>query len=71
VAMNGHLRLVEKLSFDLFSHRWETRHGAAIGLREVLKVHGKGYGKVVGLKKKENEERNQQVFQIKRYFFTF
>ena len=52
---------MEKLSFDLFSPRWETRHGAAIGLREVLKVHGKGYGKVVGLKKKENQERNQQV----------
>ena len=30
---------------DLFSGAWETRHGAASGLREVIKLHGRGAGK--------------------------
>lgn len=30
---------------DLFNPRWETRHGAAIGLREIISCHGKGAGK--------------------------
>ena len=30
---------------DLFSSAWETRHGAATGLREVIKLHGRGAGK--------------------------
>lgn len=30
---------------DLFSSAWETRHGAASGLREVIKLHGRGAGK--------------------------
>ncbi|KAI8812840.1 SNF2 family N-terminal domain-containing protein [Cladochytrium replicatum] len=38
----------EQLSLDLFSPKWEVRHGAAIGLRELIKVHGSGAGKVVG-----------------------
>lgn len=55
--------LVEKLSFDLFSTRWETRHGAAIGLREVIKVHGHGYGRQSGLSRKENDMRNSHMLQ--------
>jgi TATA-binding protein-associated factor len=55
--------LVEQLSLDLFSPKWETRHGAAIGLREVIKVHGSGYGRVVGLNKKENDLRNQKCLE--------
>jgi len=30
---------------DLFSPKWETRHGAAIGLRSILKKQGSGAGK--------------------------
>ena len=30
---------------DLFHSAWETRHGAATGLREVIKLHGRGAGK--------------------------
>jgi TATA-binding protein-associated factor len=56
--------LVEKLSFDLFSPRWETRHGAAIGLREIIKIHGKGYGKVVGNTAQVNKQRNINVNQF-------
>jgi TATA-binding protein-associated factor len=55
--------LCEQLSFDLFSPKWETRHGAAIGLRQLLKVQGSGLGKVVGIDKNSNEERHLQVLE--------
>lgn len=29
---------------DLFHSSWETRHGAATGLREVIKYHGNTAG---------------------------
>ncbi|XP_060582986.1 TATA-binding protein-associated factor 172-like [Ruditapes philippinarum] len=35
----------ELLMADLFHTAWETRHGAATGLREVIKLHGRGAGK--------------------------
>ena len=35
----------EQLSNDLFHQSWEVRHGAATGLREVLKTHGQSAGK--------------------------
>ncbi|KAI9096118.1 hypothetical protein DFS34DRAFT_154547 [Phlyctochytrium arcticum] len=41
--------LCEQLCLDLFSPKWEVRHGAAIGLRAVLKAHGAGAGKLIGL----------------------
>ena len=31
------LQFMEALLVDLFSHKWETRHGAAIGLRAIMK----------------------------------
>ena len=37
----------ELLMNDMFHSSWERRHGAATGLREVLKLHGKGAGKTV------------------------
>lgn len=33
--------VVKVLEVDLFSPAWEVRHGAAMGLREVLKIQGK------------------------------
>ncbi|KAL3875984.1 hypothetical protein ACJMK2_033877, partial [Sinanodonta woodiana] len=33
------------LMADMFNSSWETRHGAATGLREVIKQHGRGAGK--------------------------
>ncbi|KAJ8949069.1 hypothetical protein NQ318_016971 [Aromia moschata] len=39
----------DQLSQDLFSSSWETRHGAATALREVLSVHGSGAGKATYL----------------------
>ncbi|XP_017885748.1 TATA-binding protein-associated factor 172 [Ceratina calcarata] len=35
----------ESLSQDLFSQKWEIRHGSATALRELIKLHGKGAGK--------------------------
>lgn len=35
----------ESLSQDLFSQKWEVRHGSATALRELIKLHGRGAGK--------------------------
>lgn len=35
----------ENLIQDLFSLKWEVRHGAATALRELIRLHGKGAGK--------------------------
>ncbi|KAJ3098886.1 btaf1 RNA polymerase II, B-TFIID transcription factor-associated, 170kDa [Phlyctochytrium planicorne] len=52
--------LCEQLCLDLFDYSWEIRHGAAIGLREVLKIHGAGPGRIVGLPMERNNSRHQQ-----------
>ena len=38
-------RLCEFLTVDLFDPQWEIRHGAAMGLREIIRVHGAGAGR--------------------------
>ncbi|KAM9847490.1 TATA-binding protein-associated factor 172 [Aulostomus maculatus] len=38
----------EELCNDLFNPSWEIRHGAGTGLREILKSHGAGGGKLMG-----------------------
>ncbi|KAM0754707.1 hypothetical protein T439DRAFT_368083, partial [Meredithblackwellia eburnea MCA 4105] len=48
---------VEKLKLGLLSSNWETRHGAALGLKEVLRLQGVSGGKIAGLNLKANEER--------------
>jgi TATA-binding protein-associated factor len=35
----------EELCNDLFHPKWEFRHGAAVGLRAIIKLHGKGAGR--------------------------
>ncbi|XP_068672856.1 TATA-binding protein-associated factor 172-like [Montipora foliosa] len=37
----------QELCQDLFHQSWEVRHGAATGLREIIKVHGQGAGKTL------------------------
>lgn len=32
----------ESLCQDLFSQKWEVRHGAATALRELIRLHGRG-----------------------------
>ena len=53
-------RLCEFLKVDLFDPQWETRHGAAMGLREVVRVHGAGAGRRRGKTRRENDELNRR-----------
>jgi TATA-binding protein-associated factor len=48
------------LSNDLLDPNWEIRHGAAMGLREVLRVHGRGAGRRYGKSRAENEAANRR-----------
>lgn len=51
--------LSEFLMVDLFDPQWETRHGAAMGLREIIRVHGRGAGRHRGKTHGENDVLNQ------------
>ncbi|RHZ83144.1 hypothetical protein Glove_99g122 [Diversispora epigaea] len=50
----------ESLCVALFHPCWEVRHGACIGLREILKVQGHGAGRRVGLTKSDNKIRHHK-----------
>ncbi|ODQ66801.1 hypothetical protein NADFUDRAFT_41424 [Nadsonia fulvescens var. elongata DSM 6958] len=50
--------ICELLMVDLFDVSWEIRHGAALGLREVIKVHGGGAGRLIGKSRQVNDKRN-------------
>lgn len=52
-------RLCEFLMIDVFSHNWEHRHGAAMGLRDIVRVHGLGAGRRRGKTRLENDALNQ------------
>lgn len=51
-------RLCEFLMVDLFDQSWEIRHGAAMGLREVIRVHGAGAGRIRGKTRSYNDGLN-------------
>ncbi|KAF2817589.1 uncharacterized protein BDZ99DRAFT_565311 [Mytilinidion resinicola] len=53
-------KLCEILTVDIFDPSWENRHGAAMGLREVLRVHGAGAGRLHGKTRAENDILNQR-----------
>ncbi|KAF4452540.1 putative MOT1-transcriptional accessory protein [Fusarium austroafricanum] len=53
-------RLCDFLKVDLFDASWETRHGAAMGLREVIRVHGGGAGRLRNKTRAENDVHNQK-----------
>jgi TATA-binding protein-associated factor len=53
-------RVCEFLTVELFDHAWEVRHGAAMGLREILRVHGAGAGRQKGKSRSQNDEMNQR-----------
>jgi TATA-binding protein-associated factor len=53
-------RVCELLSIELFDHAWEIRHGAAMGLREILRAHGTGAGRQKGKSRTENNNLNQR-----------
>lgn len=45
-----------RLYLDLFNPRWETRHGAATALRELLKSHSAGAGKTADQTKWQQDQ---------------
>ena len=53
-------RLCEVLMVDLFDLHWEVRHGAAMALREVIRVHGAGAGREHGRSRAANETSNNE-----------
>lgn len=53
-------RMCEFLMVDLFDHSWEIRHGAAMGLREVIRTQGAGAGRLWGKSRAENDELNHR-----------
>ncbi|KAM8852198.1 TATA-binding protein-associated factor 172 [Synchiropus picturatus] len=50
----------EELCNDLFNPSWEIRHGAGTGLREILKSHGSGGGKLVGSTAEQMQRQHQE-----------
>ena len=52
--------LCDFLENDLFDPNWEVRHGAAMGLREILRTDGKGAGRRYGKSRAENEQNNHR-----------
>lgn len=53
----------ELLAADLFDDKWEIRHGACLGLRELVKKHGKGVGRVMNKSKADNDANNAATLQ--------
>ena len=51
-------KLCEILAVDVFDANWEIRHGAAMGLREIIRSHGAGAGRQRGRSRAENDELN-------------
>ena len=52
-------RLCDILAVDLFDHNWEIRHGAAMGLREVIRARGAGAGRLHGKSRAFNDKLNE------------
>lgn len=53
----------ELLLNDLFDEKWEVRHGSALGLRELIKCHGSGAGRVMNKSKDDNDANNAATLQ--------
>ena len=52
--------MCEILMMDLFDPTWEVRHGAAMALRDVIRVQGAGAGRVKGKSRSENDLLNKK-----------
>ncbi|KAL2866684.1 DNA-binding ATPase [Aspergillus lucknowensis] len=53
-------RMCEFLMVDILDPNWEVRHGAAMALREVVRVQGAGAGRVHGKARTENDLLNRK-----------
>ncbi|OQE25452.1 hypothetical protein PENSTE_c006G04918 [Penicillium steckii] len=52
--------MCEFLTVDIFDSNWEVRHGAAMALREVVRVQGPAAGRLEGKSREENDKLNRQ-----------
>ncbi|PWY95771.1 hypothetical protein BO94DRAFT_600390, partial [Aspergillus sclerotioniger CBS 115572] len=52
--------MCEFLMVDIFDFNWEVRHGAAMALREVIRVQGAGAGRLRGKSRPENDALNRK-----------
>ncbi|KAJ5085753.1 hypothetical protein N7532_010524 [Penicillium argentinense] len=52
--------MCEFLTVDIFDSNWEVRHGAAMALREVVRVQGAAAGRLEGKTREENDTLNRQ-----------
>lgn len=48
---------------NLFDPAWEVRHGASLGLREIIKHQAKGAGRVYNKSQNENDYRNKRTLE--------
>ncbi|KAL4911511.1 hypothetical protein BDW74DRAFT_9073 [Aspergillus multicolor] len=53
-------RMCEFLMVDIFDSNWEVRHGAAMALREVVRIQGVGAGRLHGKSRSENNILNRK-----------
>ncbi|KAJ5183522.1 hypothetical protein N7492_001138 [Penicillium capsulatum] len=52
--------MCEFLTMDIFDPNWEVRHGAAMGLREVIRVQGAAAGRMEGKSREDNDSLNRK-----------
>lgn len=63
--------IVEALRQDLLSTIWEVRHGAALGLREILKIQGRAGGTIAGASRDDNDASHREwAEQLAETFLT-
>ncbi|EEB05630.2 TATA-binding protein associated factor Mot1 [Schizosaccharomyces japonicus yFS275] len=55
--------ITEMLLVDIFDPSWEIRHGASMGLREIIKHAGYGFGREYGKTKAENDNLNKECLE--------
>ncbi|AET40904.1 DNA-binding ATPase Ecym_7048 [Eremothecium cymbalariae DBVPG len=55
--------IFELLLENLMSESWEIRHGVTLGIRELVKKHAKGVGRIRGKSRKENDIRNFEALE--------
>ncbi|QLG70635.1 hypothetical protein HG535_0A05760 [Zygotorulaspora mrakii] len=55
--------IYELLLENLMNDTWEKRHGAALGLREILKKHASSVSRVKGKSKNENDTINKKSLE--------
>lgn len=48
----------ELLVSNMFDEKWEIRHGSMLGLRELIRTHGKGAGRVMNKSREQNDANN-------------